>query len=144
MFFFTGLSGNDFARRVEMFGSNVIPPKPPKTFLQLCWEAIQDFTLVILNIAAAVSLGLSLYIKCKFIFHLDFSVLICYQSCTCSRSSYVRLSIALSLLFLFFCLLKVFNCVLLTSLKSSIEVSGFDRIVCSLFNWFPLPIHAIC
>ena len=44
-----------------MFGSNVIPPKPPKTFLQLVWEALQDITLIILEIAAIVSLALSLY-----------------------------------------------------------------------------------
>lgn len=47
--------------RRETFGSNSIPPKPPKTFVQLVWEAIQDVTLIILIIAAVVSLGLSLY-----------------------------------------------------------------------------------
>ena len=39
----------------------MIPPKPPKTFLQLVWEALQDITLIILEIAALVSLGLSFY-----------------------------------------------------------------------------------
>ena len=48
------------ARR-DVFGSNTIPPKPPKTFLQLVWEALQDITLIILQIAAIVSLALSLY-----------------------------------------------------------------------------------
>ena len=48
------------ARR-DVFGSNIIPPKPPKTFLQLVWEALQDITLIILEIAAIVSLALSLY-----------------------------------------------------------------------------------
>lgn len=47
--------------RRETFGSNTIPPKPPKTFLQLVWEALQDVTLIILEIAAVVSLVLSLY-----------------------------------------------------------------------------------
>ncbi|XP_046405440.1 plasma membrane calcium-transporting ATPase 2 isoform X5 [Ischnura elegans] len=58
-----GLSGNavDIEHRRETFGSNVIPPKPPKTFLQLVWEALQDVTLIILEIAALVSLGLSFY-----------------------------------------------------------------------------------
>lgn len=58
-----GLSGSqvDLAHRRETFGSNVIPPKPPKTFLQLVWEALQDITLIILEIASVVSLGLSLY-----------------------------------------------------------------------------------
>ncbi|XP_065219564.1 plasma membrane calcium-transporting ATPase 2 isoform X5 [Planococcus citri] len=58
-----GLSGSqaDLEHRRETFGSNTIPPKPPKTFLQLVWEALQDVTLIILEIAAVVSLVLSLY-----------------------------------------------------------------------------------
>lgn len=44
-----------------MFGENLIPPKKPKTFLQLVWEALQDVTLIILEVAAIVSLGLSFY-----------------------------------------------------------------------------------
>ncbi|KYO17406.1 hypothetical protein Y1Q_0020028 [Alligator mississippiensis] len=58
-----GLSGNpaDIERRETVFGKNFIPPKKPKTFLQLVWEALQDVTLIILEIAAIVSLGLSFY-----------------------------------------------------------------------------------
>ncbi|XP_042322538.1 plasma membrane calcium-transporting ATPase 1 isoform X4 [Sceloporus undulatus] len=58
-----GLSGNpaDIERRATVFGKNFIPPKKPKTFLQLVWEALQDVTLIILEIAAIVSLGLSFY-----------------------------------------------------------------------------------
>lgn len=58
-----GLSGSreDFEHRQDTFGSNVIPPKPPKTFMQLVWEALQDVTLIILEVAALVSLGLSFY-----------------------------------------------------------------------------------
>ncbi|ERE91797.1 plasma membrane calcium-transporting ATPase 1 isoform X1 [Cricetulus griseus] len=58
-----GLSGNptDLERRETVFGKNFIPPKKPKTFLQLVWEALQDVTLIILEIAAIVSLGLSFY-----------------------------------------------------------------------------------
>lgn len=60
---FVGLSGSkvDEEHRRETFGSNVIPPKPPKTFLTLVWEALQDVTLIILEVAALVSLGLSFY-----------------------------------------------------------------------------------
>jgi hypothetical protein len=60
---FTGLSGKpeDLEHRRQTFGSNVIPPKPPKTFFQLILEAMQDVTLVILIVAAVVSLGLSFY-----------------------------------------------------------------------------------
>ncbi|XP_037703036.1 plasma membrane calcium-transporting ATPase 1 isoform X2 [Choloepus didactylus] len=58
-----GLSGSpaDIERRETVFGKNFIPPKKPKTFLQLVWEALQDVTLIILEIAAIVSLGLSFY-----------------------------------------------------------------------------------
>lgn len=54
-------SADDLRSRREVFGSNVIPPKKPKTFLQLVWEALQDATLIILEIAAVISLALSLY-----------------------------------------------------------------------------------
>ncbi len=54
-------SRDDLERRRDIFGSNVIPPKPPKTFLQLVWEALQDVTLIILEIAAIISLVLSFY-----------------------------------------------------------------------------------
>src|SRR5687767_11530615 len=51
--------GKDLELRRQVFGSNVIPPKPPKTFLRLVWEALQDVTLIILEVAALVSLCLS-------------------------------------------------------------------------------------
>lgn len=58
-----GLGGTqaDLEHRREVFGSNTIPPKPSKTFFQLVWEALQDVTLIILEIAAIVSLALSFY-----------------------------------------------------------------------------------
>ncbi|XP_039504611.1 plasma membrane calcium-transporting ATPase 2 isoform X1 [Pimephales promelas] len=58
-----GLTGDatDLDKRKEVFGQNLIPPKKPKTFLQLVWEALQDVTLIILEIAAMISLGLSFY-----------------------------------------------------------------------------------
>uniref|UniRef100_A0A8C8DTU0 Calcium-transporting ATPase n=1 Tax=Oryzias sinensis TaxID=183150 RepID=A0A8C8DTU0_9TELE len=58
-----GLSGQpaDLEKRKTAFGENLIPPKKPKTFLQLVWEALQDVTLIILEVAAIVSLGLSFY-----------------------------------------------------------------------------------
>ncbi|KAF6733896.1 Plasma membrane calcium-transporting ATPase 3 [Oryzias melastigma] len=58
-----GLSGQpaDLEKRKTAFGQNLIPPKKPKTFLQLVWEALQDVTLIILEVAAVVSLGLSFY-----------------------------------------------------------------------------------
>lgn len=58
-----GISGEeaDMTERRNAFGSNVTPPKPAKTFLQLVFEAFQDVTLIILEIAAIISLLLSLY-----------------------------------------------------------------------------------
>ncbi|XP_060751131.1 plasma membrane calcium-transporting ATPase 3b isoform X2 [Tachysurus vachellii] len=58
-----GLSNNpvDLEKRAQTFGQNFIPPKKAKTFLQLVWEALQDVTLIILEIAAIISLGLSFY-----------------------------------------------------------------------------------
>ena len=59
----SGLSGDpaDLERRCQTFGQNFIPPKKPKTFLELVWEALQDVTLIILEAAAIISLGLSFY-----------------------------------------------------------------------------------
>ncbi|MBN3296876.1 AT2B4 ATPase, partial [Amia calva] len=58
-----GLSDNpaDLDKRRQVYGQNFIPPKKAKTFLQLVWEALQDVTLIILEIAAIISLGLSFY-----------------------------------------------------------------------------------
>ncbi|KAG7224259.1 hypothetical protein INR49_000502 [Caranx melampygus] len=58
-----GLTGDpaDLERRYQAFGQNFIPPKKPKTFLELVWEALQDVTLIILEAAAIISLGLSFY-----------------------------------------------------------------------------------
>lgn len=46
----------DIDKRRRIFGCNVIPPKPPKTFLALVIEAVQDATLMILIGAAIISL----------------------------------------------------------------------------------------
>ena len=62
-FLVSGLSGDkgDLEHRRDVFGSNIIPPRPPKTFLELVWEALQDVTLIILQLAAVISLLLSFY-----------------------------------------------------------------------------------
>lgn len=60
----SGLDENnqlDLALRKEYFGANKLPQKAPKSFLRLCWEALKDKVLVILCIAAVVSLALGLY-----------------------------------------------------------------------------------
>ena len=59
-----GLESNneqDLEQRRIAYGKNEIPPKPMKTFLRLCWEALHDMLLVILLVCAVVSIGLSFY-----------------------------------------------------------------------------------
>lgn len=51
----------DQAERQRKFGENRIPSKPGKTFFQLCWEALQDKVLIMLSVAAVISLALGLY-----------------------------------------------------------------------------------
>jgi magnesium-transporting ATPase (P-type) len=60
-----GLPGEeaDLQRRRDVFGSNMIPAKKAKSFLQLAWEALQDFTLIVLIIAATISLILGLVVE---------------------------------------------------------------------------------
>ncbi|MFH4974297.1 hypothetical protein AB6A40_001006 [Gnathostoma spinigerum] len=54
-------NNDELDRRRAVFGANEIPPHPPKSFLQLVWEALQDVTLIILLVSAIVSLALSFY-----------------------------------------------------------------------------------
>ncbi|KAI3403946.2 PMC1 [Candida oxycetoniae] len=59
-----GLNDNDeqdqeFRRTV--YGVNKLPQRQSKSFFQLCWEAMKDKVLIILSIAAVVSLALGLY-----------------------------------------------------------------------------------
>lgn len=58
-----GIVGNhkDIENRQKVFGSNIIPVQPPKCFIRLIWEALQDATLIILIVAGLVSLLLSFY-----------------------------------------------------------------------------------
>ncbi|GAA5987579.1 hypothetical protein JCM10908_002015 [Rhodotorula pacifica] len=47
--------------RKRVYGENRIPGKKPKSFLALCWAAYTDKVLIILSVAAVVSLALGLY-----------------------------------------------------------------------------------
>lgn len=95
---FTGLSGDegDLSVRLAAFGRNEIPPKPPKTFLHLMFDALQDVTLVILIICAFISFALSFYhpggdtfeseikpskLKSYFLFHVTFRIFIYISAC---------------------------------------------------------------
>eukprot|EP00794_Sanderia_malayensis_P006980 gene6980-7765_t len=50
----------DLEHRARVFGANYIPPKPPKTFLRLIWESLEDTILRILIVAAILSLILGM------------------------------------------------------------------------------------
>lgn len=56
-----GDGGDDARGRQRVFGENRVPTKKPKSFLQLCWAAYTDKVLIILSVAAVVSLALGLY-----------------------------------------------------------------------------------
>lgn len=51
--------------RRAMFGANFIPPQPPKGFLALCFDAIQDKTLLILTVAAIISIILGVTVEVR-------------------------------------------------------------------------------
>jgi Ca2+-transporting ATPase len=42
-------------------GKNVLPPRPSKTFLQLMWLAFKDKVLILLSLAAVISVVLGLF-----------------------------------------------------------------------------------
>eukprot|EP00004_Rigifila_ramosa_P004651 TRINITY_DN1512_c0_g1_i2.p1 TRINITY_DN1512_c0_g1~~TRINITY_DN1512_c0_g1_i2.p1 ORF type:complete len:1024 (-),score=244.04 TRINITY_DN1512_c0_g1_i2:51-3122(-) len=56
-----GLSGDksDIELRLATYGSNVIPPKRQTTLLELMWDALHDFTLILLICSAILSLILT-------------------------------------------------------------------------------------
>ncbi|KIW28559.1 calcium-translocating P-type ATPase, PMCA-type [Cladophialophora immunda] len=50
-----------FANRKRVFGENVLPEKKPKSIWRLAWIAMHDKVLILLSVAAVVSLALGLY-----------------------------------------------------------------------------------
>jgi P-type Ca2+ transporter type 2B len=56
-----GLSSEDLDYRRNVFGANMLPSKPSKSLIRLVYDAIQDVTLIVLLVAAVLSLVLSLY-----------------------------------------------------------------------------------
>ncbi|OUM57741.1 hypothetical protein PIROE2DRAFT_21450 [Piromyces sp. E2] len=52
---------NQFAEREAVFGRNVLPETKSKSLLQLMWIALHDRIMIILSIAAIVSLSIGLY-----------------------------------------------------------------------------------
>lgn len=50
-----------FAERRRIFGENRLPERKSKSFFQLAWIALHDHILILLSVAAIVSLALGLY-----------------------------------------------------------------------------------
>ena len=55
-----GVDGDSVGDRTVQYGSNFFASRPPKTFCELVWEALDDLTMQILIIAACVSLAINL------------------------------------------------------------------------------------
>lgn len=56
-----GLTEAEATERLQTYGANKLNEKPPRTFLQRFFDQMKDAMVIILLIAAAVSLGLSIY-----------------------------------------------------------------------------------
>ncbi|KAL1923033.1 uncharacterized protein VTP21DRAFT_9409 [Calcarisporiella thermophila] len=50
-----------FPQRKTVYGTNVLPAKKPKNILQLMWMAFQEKILILLTVAAVISLALGIY-----------------------------------------------------------------------------------
>ena len=57
------VTGEDTNSRHGEFGRNYIPAPPPKSFLALAWEALQDKTLIALIVCAILSVSLGLAVE---------------------------------------------------------------------------------
>jgi magnesium-transporting ATPase (P-type) len=51
----TGIDPREVEHRREIFGSNAIADKETDGFLKLCWEAVQDFVLIMLIVLGVIS-----------------------------------------------------------------------------------------
>ena len=78
--FKTGLSASaqDLESRRNVYGVNQLPQNPPKSFLALCLDAIQDPTLIILICAAILSIVLGVTVEQR---KVRASILICLSKC---------------------------------------------------------------
>lgn len=52
----TGIDPREVEHRREFFGSNALTEKKLDSFCQLCWEAIQDFVLIMLIVLGVISI----------------------------------------------------------------------------------------
>lgn len=56
-----GLSDRSDLDRIAKYGRNELPTKSTKSFFRLCFEALKDKVLILLSVAAVISLALGLY-----------------------------------------------------------------------------------
>lgn len=56
-----GLTEHDHLERIHAYGNNQLPTKSAKSFFLLCAEAMKDKVLILLSVAAVISLALGLY-----------------------------------------------------------------------------------
>ena len=55
-----GIDNNEVEYRRKVFGSNAIAEKPMESFLALCWEAVQDFVLIMLIVLGIIALAVEI------------------------------------------------------------------------------------
>ncbi|KAE8355570.1 hypothetical protein BDV28DRAFT_128708 [Aspergillus coremiiformis] len=55
------LSENSFSDRRRVYGNNKLPERKPKSILELAWIAYNDKVLILLTVAAIISLALGIY-----------------------------------------------------------------------------------
>jgi len=53
-----GIGSEEIEYRREVFGSNAISERPMESFLALCWDAVQDFVLIMLIILGVITLAI--------------------------------------------------------------------------------------
>jgi magnesium-transporting ATPase (P-type) len=58
-----GLAEGDLEEKKKTYGENRPPKRPQKGFLHFVWDAVQDKTLIILAICAAISIGLGVTVE---------------------------------------------------------------------------------
>eukprot|EP01135_Chromosphaera_perkinsii_P003626 Nk52_evm5s250 gene=Nk52_evmTU5s250 len=56
-------TGSEYETRKAAFGENYIPPPRAKTYWELCYLALQDYTLIMLLLSATISIALGVAIE---------------------------------------------------------------------------------
>lgn len=58
-----GIDPSDVDRRRQVFGTNAIAEKELDSFFKLCWEAVQDFVLIMLIVLGCINLAIEISTK---------------------------------------------------------------------------------